>query len=211
MYLKARVPHIFVWVHRSTYVQVHILIHYPLDLYISKVRLVIIPVHTELSTVNITTSSKIYVLEDKLTKMNFRNRKSKIELMLHIEGLLKFVDVTWEEPIEKMLEECKTWKAQDKMARLEILLHIDDKQANIYRRLTMRATTWATLKELYKPHDGMTKLHSLGRYIIQYVYVVGRGRCFYLPSYLGGYVITVSNLIPEDIKTGLIANKLPKS
>ena len=34
--------------------------------------------------------------------------------------------------------------------------------------------------------------------------------CFYLPSYLGGYVITIINLIPKYIKIGLILNKLPK-
>ena len=81
--------------------------------------------------------------------------------MLDIEGLLEVVDATWEEPIEKTLEECKTWKARDKMACLEILLHIDYNQTDIFRRLNMGAITWATLKELYKPHDGMTKLHTL--------------------------------------------------
>ena len=47
------------------------------------------------------------------------------------------------------------------MARLEILLHIDDKQADIIQRLTTTIVIWVELKELYKPQDGMTKLHTL--------------------------------------------------
>ena len=77
-----------------------------------------------------TTSSKNYVL-DKLTEKKFKNQKSKIELVLDIEGLLEVVDDTWEEPTNNPLEEWKTWKARDKMACLEILLHVDDKQADI--------------------------------------------------------------------------------
>ena len=54
-------------------------------------------------------------------------------MVLEIEGLLEVVDGTWEEPIDKTSKEWKTWKARDKMARLEILLHVDDMQANIIR------------------------------------------------------------------------------
>ena len=133
---------------------------YPLEPYISK-PLVIIPAHSKLSTINMTTSSRKYVL-DKLTEKNFKNWKSKIELVLDIEGLLEVVDGTWEEPIDKTSKEWKTWKARDKIAHLEILLHVDDKQADIIRRLTTTAALWAKLKELYEPHDGTTKLHTLG-------------------------------------------------
>ena len=134
--------------------------HYPLEPYISK-PLVIIPAHSKLSTFNMTTSSKKYVLK-KLTEKIFKYWKLTIELVLDIEGLLEVVDGTWEEPIDKTSEEWKTWKARDKMARLEILLHIDDKQADIIRRLTTTVALWAKLKELYEPHDGTTKLHTLG-------------------------------------------------
>ena len=79
---------------------------YPLEPYISK-PLVIIPAHSKLSIVSITTSSRKYVL-DKLTEKNFKNWKSKIELVLDIEGLLEVVDGTWEEPIDKTSEEWKT-------------------------------------------------------------------------------------------------------
>ena len=72
------------------------------------------------------------------------------------------------------------------MVRLEILLHVDDKQADIIRRLTTAAAMWAKLKELYEPHDGTTKLHTLGALFNTYVCVARRGRCFYLPSYLEG-------------------------
>ena len=48
------------------------------------------------------------------------------------------------------------------MACLEILLHVDDKQADIIRRLITTAAMWAKLEELYKPHDGTTQLHALG-------------------------------------------------
>ena len=48
------------------------------------------------------------------------------------------------------------------MARLEILLHVDDKQADIIRRLTTTVAMWTKLKELYEPHDGTAKLHTLG-------------------------------------------------
>ena len=48
------------------------------------------------------------------------------------------------------------------MAHLEILLHGDDKQADIIRRLTTTAAMWQKLKELYDSHDGTTKLHTLG-------------------------------------------------
>ena len=88
----------------------------------------------------------------------------KIELVLDIEGLLEPVNAAFEESIDKTLEEWKTWKAQDKMACLEILLHVDDKQADIIRRLTTTAAMWAKLKELYEPHDGTTKLHTLGAF-----------------------------------------------
>ena len=83
-------------------------------------------------------------------------------MVLEIEGLLEVVDGTWEEPIDKTSKEWKTWKARDKMARLEILLHIDDKQEDIIRRLTTTAAMLAKPKALYEPHDGTTKLHTLG-------------------------------------------------
>ena len=101
---------------------------YLLEPHISK-PLVIIPAHSTISTANMTTSSRKYVL-DKLTDKNFKIWKSNIELVLDIEGLLEVVDGTWEEPIENTSEEWKTWKARDKMARFEILLHVDKKEAD---------------------------------------------------------------------------------
>ena len=91
---------------------------YPLEPHISK-PLVIIPAHSTISTVNMATSSRKYVL-DKLTEKNFKNWKSKIELVLDIEGLLEVVDDTWEETIDKTSEEWKTWKDRGKHGRIEI-------------------------------------------------------------------------------------------
>ena len=48
------------------------------------------------------------------------------------------------------------------MVRMEILLHVDDKQADNIQRLTTTAAMWQKLKELYDSHDGTTKLHTLG-------------------------------------------------
>ena len=65
---------------------------YPREPYISEL-LVIIPTHSEWSIVNMTTSSRKYIL-DKLSEEIFKNWKSKIELVLDIEGLLEVVDGT---------------------------------------------------------------------------------------------------------------------
>ena len=161
-----------------------------------------------------TTSSMKYVL-DKLTEKNFKNWKSKIELVLDIEGLLEVVDDTWEEPTNNPLEEWKTWKARDKMARLEILLHVDDKQADIIPRLTTTATMWAKLKELYEPHDGMTKLHTLGALLIMCVCVLWKEGD--VSTFQATWeeamddAIAVGNLISKDIKIGLILKEIPES
>ena len=73
-------------------------------------------------------------------------------MVLDIEGLLEVVDDTWEETIDKTSEEWKTWKDRNKMVRMEILLHVDDKQADNIQRLTMTTAMWAKLKELYTSH-----------------------------------------------------------
>ena len=69
--------------------------------------------------------------------------------MLDIEGLLEVVDDTQEERIDSK---------NGKHGRLEIKWHawkstLDDKQADIIRRLTMVFAVWAKLKEFYEPHD----------------------------------------------------------
>ena len=55
--------------------------------------------------------------------------------MLAIEALLEVVDDTWEEPMEKTSKDWETRKDQDKLAHLEILLQIDNKEENIMWRL----------------------------------------------------------------------------
>ena len=57
--------------------------------------------------------------------------------------------------------EWNEWRKLDKRARLEIILNVDEKQSEIIRKLTSAAAMWAKLKELYEPHDGTTKLHTL--------------------------------------------------
>ena len=72
---------------------------------------------------------------------------------------------------------------------------------------------WAKLKELYEPHDGTTKLHTLGALFNMCVLQEEEDVSNFLATWEEAmdHAITVGNLIPKDIKIGLILNKHPKS
>ena len=66
---------------------------------------------------------------------------------------------------------------------------------------------------LYKPHDGTTKLHTLGALFNMCVLLEEEDVCTFQATWEEAMddAITVGNLIREDIKIGLILKKLPES
>ena len=69
---------------------------------------------------------------------------------------------------------------------------------------------WEKLKELYEPHDGTTKLHTLDASFNMCVSQEEEEFFIFLATYEEAMddAITASNLIPQDIKIGLEQNKL---
>ena len=69
---------------------------------------------------------------------------------------------------------------------------------------------WEKLKELYEPHDGTTKLHTLDALFNMCVSQEEEEFFIFLATYEEAMddAITASNLIPQDIKIGLEQNKL---
>ena len=71
----------------------------------------------------------------------------------------------------------------------------------------------AKLKELYEPHDGTTKLHTLATLFNMCVLQEEED----VPTFLSTWeaamddATTVGNCISEDIKIGLVLSKLPNS
>ena len=55
----------------------------------------------------------------------------------------------------------KEWKNKQK-GKLEILLHVENKQAYAIRKLTAATEVWSKLKlQMFEPHDGITRIHTL--------------------------------------------------
>ena len=77
----------------------------------------------------------------------------------------------------------------------------------------MAVAMWAKLNELYKPHDGATKLHALGALLNMCVLQVQEDVSTFLTTWEEAMedVISAGNLIQEDIKIGLILKKLLES
>ena len=55
----------------------------------------------------------------------------------------------------------KEWKNKDKRAKLEILVHVEDKPADGIQKLTIAAEMWSKLKHMLEPQDGTTRIHTL--------------------------------------------------
>ena len=68
-------------------------------------------------------------------------------------------------------------------------------------------------RAIYEPHDGTTKLNTLGALFNMCVLLEEEDVCTFQATWEEAMddAITVGNLIPEDIKIGLILNKLPES
>ena len=71
---------------------------------------------------------------------------------------------------------------------------------------------WAKRKELYEPHDGTTKLHTLATLFNIFV-LQEEDVSTFLSTWEAAMddATTASNCISEDIKIGLVLSKLPNS
>ena len=69
-----------------------------------------------------------------------------MELLLDLEELLEVTIRTCQAPKNTQLEAWKDWKNNDKRAKLEILLHVQDKQADGIRKLTTTTEMWSKVK-----------------------------------------------------------------
>ena len=67
---------------------------------------------------------------DKLTIKNYRIWKPRMELLLDMEELLEITFGTCQAPKNTQSKSWKDWKNKDKRAKLEILLHVEDKQVD---------------------------------------------------------------------------------
>ena len=77
----------------------------------------------------------------------------------------------------------------------------------------MASIMWAKLKELYEPHDGTTKLHTLGALFNMCMLLEEEDVSAFLGTWekVMNDAITTTNVIPKDITIGLILNKLLES
>ena len=72
---------------------------------------------------------------DKLTIKNYRIWKPRMELLLDLEELLDVTTGTCPAPKNTQSEAWKDWKNKDKRAKLETLLHVEDKQVDAIQKL----------------------------------------------------------------------------
>ena len=150
---------------------------------------------------------------DKLTIKNYRIWKPRMELLLDLEELLDVTTGTCQAPKNTQSEAWKDWKNKDKRAKLEILLHVEDKQADAIRKLATVAEMWSKLKQMFEPQDGTTRIHTLATLFHMCVLQEEEDVLTFLDTwetYLEE-ATTVGNENSEEMKIGLLLSKLPES
>ena len=78
-----------------------------------------------------------------------------------MEELLEITFGTCQAPKNTQSKSWKDWKNKDKRAKLEILVHVEDKPADGIQKLTIAAEMWSKLKHMLEPQDGTTRIHTL--------------------------------------------------
>ena len=143
---------------------------------------------------------------DKLTIKNYRIWKPRMELLLDLEELLDVITGTCQAPKNTQSEAWKDWKNKDKRAKLEILLHVEDKQADAIRKLATVAEMWSKLKQMFEPQDGTTRIHTLATMFHMCVLQKEEDVLTFLDTwetYLEE-ATTAGNEISEEMKIGLL-------
>ena len=84
-----------------------------------------------------------------------------MERLLDLEELLEVTGGTYQAPKGTQSEAWKKWKNIDEQAKLEILLHVEDRQTDAIRKLTTATEMWSKLKQMFEPQDGTTRIHTL--------------------------------------------------
>ena len=69
-----------------------------------------------------------------------------MELLLDLEELLEVTTRTYQAPKGTQSEAWEEWKNKDKRAKVEILLHVEDMQADAILKLTTAVEMWSKLK-----------------------------------------------------------------
>ena len=69
-----------------------------------------------------------------------------MELLLDLEELLEVITETCQAQKNTQSKAWKDWKNKDKRAKLETLLHVEDKQADGIRKLTTTTEMWSKVK-----------------------------------------------------------------
>ena len=98
-----------------------------------------------------------YVVE-KLTNNNYRMWKTRMELIMERNNLLKIIDGS--EKIPEDEPERSNWKIRDLDARMEIIMHLSDEQVDYVRKIKTAHEMWDYLRKIHQPTDGTTKIFS---------------------------------------------------
>ena len=92
---------------------------------------------------------------EKLTYHNYRMWRTRMELKFEKEKI--FRKWFWSNSINKTLS---NWKSRDLDARMEVIMHLSDRQVDHVRSLGFVWEMWYHLQQLHQPPNSMTKIFS---------------------------------------------------
>ena len=105
--------------------------------------------------INATSSNQMatkYVVE-KLTDHNYRMWRMRMELILERTNLIGIVNGF--EVIPPTEPKLGDWKSKDLDARMEIIMHLSDRQVDHVQSLGSARAMWDHLQQLHQPSDGV--------------------------------------------------------
>ena len=136
-----------------------------------------------------------------------------MELLLDLEELLEVITETCQAQKNTQSKAWKDWKNKDKRAKLETLLHVEDKQADGIRKLTTTTEMWSKVKQMFEPQDGTTRIHTLPTLFHMWVLQEEENVLTFLDTweiYLEEAIIA-GNEISKEMKIELLLSKLLES
>ena len=150
-----------------------------------------------------------YVVE-KLTDHNYRMWRTRMELILERTNLIGIVNGS--EVIPSTEPDLSDWKSRDLDARMEIIMHLSDRQVDHVRSLGSARAMWDHLKQLHQPSDGTTKIFSY-RTLMNMEMREGEPTDTFISNWQRQLdaAISAGNIIDETSKCEILMGSLPES
>ena len=162
--------------------------------------------------INATSSNEMarkYVVE-KLIDHNYRMWRTRMELILERTNLIRIVNGS--EVIPSTEPDLSDWKSRDLDARMEIIMHLSDRQVDHVRSLGSARAMWDHLKQLHQPSDGTTKIFSY-RTLMNMEMREGEPTDTFISNWQRQLdaAISAGNIIDETSKCEILMGSLPES